>query len=43
VEIPYFAERGPSLRQSPEFKQVENHLLELLRSLDVKGNVRVGL
>lgn len=43
VEIPYFAERDPALRQSPEFKRVENHLLELLQSLDVKGHVRVGL
>jgi NitT/TauT family transport system ATP-binding protein len=43
VEIPYFDERGPELRQSPKFKQVENHLLELLRTLDVKGNLRVGL
>ncbi len=43
VEVPYFEERGPELRQSPKFKQVENHLLELLRSLEVKGNLRVGL
>jgi NitT/TauT family transport system ATP-binding protein len=43
VEIPYFEERTPDLRQSPKFREVENHLLELLRSLDVKGNLRVGL
>ena len=43
VEIPYFEERTPDLRQAPKFKEVENHLLELLRSLDVKGNLRVGL
>jgi NitT/TauT family transport system ATP-binding protein len=43
IEVPYFAERDPSLRQSPEFKQCEDHVLGLLKSLDVKGNVRVGL
>lgn len=43
VEIPYFAERDPALRQSAEFKRLENHLLDLLQSLDVKGHVRVGL
>jgi NitT/TauT family transport system ATP-binding protein len=43
VEIPYFEERSPDLRQAAKFKQVENHLLELLRSLDVRGNLRVGL
>jgi NitT/TauT family transport system ATP-binding protein len=43
IEMPYFAERDPSLRQKPEFKQLENHLLEILGSLQVKGNVRVGL
>lgn len=43
VDVPYFPERDPALKQSPEFKRVEDHVLELLRSLDVKGNVRVGL
>lgn len=43
VEIPYFPTREPELRQTPEFRRVENHLLELLQSLDVKGDVRVGL
>jgi len=43
IEVPYFAERSPDLRQSPKFQEVENHLLELLRTLDVKGNLRVGL
>jgi hypothetical protein len=26
IEMPYFAERDPALRQKPEFKQLENHL-----------------
>ncbi|MHB8877880.1 MAG: ABC transporter ATP-binding protein, partial [Myxococcaceae bacterium] len=43
IEIPYFAERDPALRQKPEFKQLENHLLDILGKLHVKGNVRVGL
>jgi len=43
VEIPYFATREPELRQTPEFRKVENHLLELLQTLDVQGHVRVGL
>jgi NitT/TauT family transport system ATP-binding protein len=43
VEVPYFEERNPALKQSARFKQVENHLLEVLHSLEVTGNVRVGL
>ena len=43
VEVPYFAERDPALRQSAQFKQLESHLLDLLHSLQVKGNMRVGL
>ena len=43
IEMPYFAERDPALRQKPEFKQLENHLLDILGALQVKGNVRVGL
>jgi NitT/TauT family transport system ATP-binding protein len=43
IEVPYFSQRDPGLKQSPEFKRVENHVLDLLHSLDVKGNVRVGL
>ncbi|HLL54183.1 MAG TPA: ABC transporter ATP-binding protein [Myxococcaceae bacterium] len=43
IEVPYFPQRDPGLKQSPEFKKVENHVLDLLHSLDVKGNVRVGL
>jgi NitT/TauT family transport system ATP-binding protein len=43
IEVPRFEQRDPSVKQSPVFKQVENHLLDLLHSLDVKGNVRVSL
>ena len=43
VEIPYFESRDPALKQSAEFKKVEDHLLELLQSLQVKGNMRVSL
>jgi NitT/TauT family transport system ATP-binding protein len=43
IEVPYFSERDPALKQSAQFKQVENHILDLLHRADVKGNVRVGL
>jgi NitT/TauT family transport system ATP-binding protein len=43
IEVPRFAQRDPSVKQTPVFKQVENHLLELLHSLDVKGNLRLSL
>ncbi len=43
IEVPYFAERDPALKQSAKFKQVENHVLELLHSLEVHGNLRMGL
>jgi len=43
VEVPYFEGRDPELKQSSKFREVENHILGLLKSLDVKGNVRVGL
>jgi NitT/TauT family transport system ATP-binding protein len=43
IEVPQFASREPSVKQSAEFKKVENHLLELLHSLHVQGNIRVGL
>lgn len=43
IEVPYFEDRDAGVKQSAKFKQVENHLLELLHSLNVKGNVRVGL
>jgi NitT/TauT family transport system ATP-binding protein len=43
VEVPYFAERDLAVKQSAQFKQMENHLLDMLQSLEVRGNVRVGL
>jgi len=43
LEVPYFESRDASVKQSASFKQVENHLLQLLQTLDVRGNVRVGL
>jgi NitT/TauT family transport system ATP-binding protein len=43
LEVPFFESRDPSIRQSAEFKKIENHVLELLKQLQVKGNVRVGL
>jgi ABC-type nitrate/sulfonate/bicarbonate transport system ATPase subunit len=43
IEVPYFRERDPAVKQSAEFKRVENHLLDLLHSLEVHGNLRMGL
>jgi NitT/TauT family transport system ATP-binding protein len=43
IEVPYFAERDASIKQTPQFKDLEGHVLQLLRSLEVKGSVRVGL
>ena len=43
VEVPSFDDRDASIKQSAQFKQVEAHVLELLHSAQVKGNVRVGL
>ncbi|MFL5321967.1 MAG: ABC transporter ATP-binding protein [Myxococcaceae bacterium] len=43
IEVPTFHDRDPMVKQTAEFKRVENHILELLYSLNVKGNLRVGL
>ena len=43
IEVPYFESRDQSVRNSTEFKRLENHVLDLLHKLQVKGNVRVGL
>jgi len=43
IEVPYFAERTPAVKQSPEFKRCENHLLDLLSQANVRGNLRMGL
>lgn len=43
VDVPFFEDRTPAVKQSAEFKRVEGQLLELLHSLEVRGNMRVGL
>ncbi len=43
IEVPYFANREPQVKQSADFKRVENHVLDQLHSLQVQGNIRVGL
>lgn len=43
IEVPYFEERDAGIKQSARFKQVESHVLDLLHSAQVQGNVRVGL
>lgn len=43
VDVPYFESRDPALKQSAEFKRIENHLLDQLHSLQVHGNLRLGL
>ncbi|MBE2250187.1 MAG: ABC transporter ATP-binding protein [Myxococcus sp.] len=43
IEVPFFESREPGLKQSAEFKRVEAHVLEMLHTLQVHGNVRVGL
>jgi NitT/TauT family transport system ATP-binding protein len=43
IEVPFFESRDASVKQSAQFKQVENHVLELLQTSNVRGNIRVGL
>ncbi|MCU0699840.1 MAG: ABC transporter ATP-binding protein [Myxococcaceae bacterium] len=43
LEVPFFSSREPAVKQSPEFQRVEAQVLDLLHSLQVQGNVRVGL
>ena len=43
IEVPFFTSREASVRQSDEFKRVENHVLDLLQQSKVQGNIRVGL
>jgi len=43
IEVPYFESREPNVKQSAEFKRVEDHVLDLLQSLNVKGNIRKDL
>ncbi len=41
IQVPYFEERDPAVKQTAKFKQVENHLLEIVHSLQVKGTLRI--
>src|SRR5581483_2598926 len=43
VDVPYFESREAALKQSADFKRIENQLLELLHASQVQGNVRLGL
>jgi ABC-type nitrate/sulfonate/bicarbonate transport system ATPase subunit len=43
IEVPFFESREAQVKQSAEFKRVEAQVLDLLHSLNVQGNVRVGL
>ena len=44
LEVPFFADRSLSVKSSPEFRKVEDQLLELLhKSSQVQGNIRVGV
>ena len=43
IEVPYFESREAAVKQSTEFKRIENHLLDLLHAQQVQGNLRVGL
>jgi NitT/TauT family transport system ATP-binding protein len=43
LEVPYFESRDPSVKQSADFKKIETTVLDMLHSLNVQGNVRVGL
>ena len=43
IEVPYFPNREAALKQTSEFKAIENHVLDLLYQSKVQGNIRVGL
>jgi NitT/TauT family transport system ATP-binding protein len=43
IEVPFFQTRDAKVKQSAEFKKVEDHVLELLHESNVQGNIRVGL
>ena len=43
IEVPFFANRDVTVKQTPEFKRVEDHVLGLLYESNVHGNIRVGL
>jgi NitT/TauT family transport system ATP-binding protein len=43
IKVPYFESRDVKLKQSTEFKRIENEVLELLHQSNVQGNIRVAL
>ena len=44
VEVPFFADRSFAVKSTPQFREVEDHLLALLHaSPQVQGNIRVGV
>src|SRR4051812_3559973 len=43
IEVPFVQTRDAKVKQSSEFKKVEDHVLDLLQELNVQGNIRVGL
>ena len=43
IEVPFFESREAAVKQSADFKRVEAQVLDMLHSLNVQGNVRVGL
>lgn len=43
IDVPYFDSREIAVKQSAEFKRIENEILDQLHTLHVQGNIRVGL
>lgn len=43
IDVPFFATRDVKVKQSDEFRKIENHVLDLLQESNVQGNIRVGL
>jgi NitT/TauT family transport system ATP-binding protein len=42
IEVPYFSERTPQLKQTASFRALENQVLELLHGAPGGGDIRVG-
>ncbi len=42
IEVPYFQERTPQLKQTAGFRQLENQVLELLHGQPGAGDIRIG-
>ncbi len=44
IDVPFFADRSFGVKSTAQFREVEDHLLELLhQSPQVQGNIRVGV